>query len=70
MAISGVVNRVVASTHYRPYLPVYAVVNIGSPQSLYEQKGYVRREMHWHQEESYHMGHCLQYTIKWVEGQT
>lgn len=49
---------------------MYAIMNVCGPYGLYEQKGYVRGEVHWYQEESYDMGHCLQYTIQWVERQT
>lgn len=41
MSIRGVVDRMVAGAHYRPYFAVDAIMNICRPQAFHKDEGYV-----------------------------
>lgn len=59
MLVSGVMNRVVSSAHYRPELAMDAIVNVCRPYAFKEYKDYMCCEMHRNDEESYYVRYCL-----------
>ena len=70
VAVGGVVDCVVASTHDRPHLTMDAVMNVCRPQSLKKQEKYVSHKLGRDNEEGYHMWQRLQYPIQWMECQS
>lgn len=69
VAVSRVVNGMVASTHDRPYLAVNAVMDVCCPHGLQEYESDVRPEVCWENEECKHMWYCLQNPIYWMKRQ-
>lgn len=59
VTISGVMNRMIARTHYRPNSAMDAIVDVRRPDAIDEQKNLVGHEMGGDNEESYHMWYCL-----------